>query len=534
MNNPNDVGPLTEAPTPRRRSGVEILRRWLIGLVCLVALVALGYLVENWRGQRAWERFRREMAAQGEKLDMASLAPPPVPEAQNLAMSPLFHALATDKPAKDGSADREGLDHLRRISEDLRMPGKTNKLSVGTLQRGTYTDLEACRRFYQENSNYPQPEKPGSAAQDVLAALSLFAEEFKELAEGAAARPACRFPVNYSEEPSSMILLPHLSIVKRIAAVNQLRAIARLELGQTREALADVNLGFRLADGLREEPLLFSQLVRIAMIGFNLQIIREGLMRQAWNDAQLAELERLLAAEDLLADYKHCMRGERACTLGTLDFMRRRTSLAGIADYVRRKGTLAEINSTIWGPDDGDPFQRLLLLAPTGWYYQNMAFLGRLYQDRSLPAVDAASHRFFPGTDSGVLPELEAHKHSPYRFFAAVVFPTVGRAATKAAQMQTFLDEARVACAVERQRLAQGKYPDTLTSLAPQFLSRIPTDLFDGQPLRYRSLPEGGYVVYSIGLNQKDDGGEMAFAKQSNAPDDSQGDWVWQMAGKRL
>ena len=41
----------------------------------------------------------------------------------------------------------------------------------------------------------------------------------------------------------------------------------------------------------------------------------------------------------------------------------------------------------------------------------------------------------------------------------------------------------------------------------PRYLDTIPTDPFDGHSLRYR-LKDGGAVVYSIGPNLRDDGGE--------------------------
>jgi hypothetical protein len=43
--------------------------------------------------------------------------------------------------------------------------------------------------------------------------------------------------------------------------------------------------------------------------------------------------------------------------------------------------------------------------------------------------------------------------------------------------------------------------------LVPQYLASVPVDPFDGLPVRYKVLPTG-YVVYSLGTNGKDDGGD--------------------------
>jgi hypothetical protein len=108
--------------------------------------------------------------------------------------------------------------------------------------------------------------------------------------------------------------------------------------------------------------------------------------------------------------------------------------------------------------------------------------------------------------------------------------------------MQAYVDSARVACALERYRLTNGKLPDTLEALAPQFLAAVPNDVIDGKPLHYRPAADGGYLLYSIGWNQTDEGGELALKRQrvheraEELPfvsvDIAQGDWVWKMTGR--
>jgi hypothetical protein len=51
-----------------------------------------------------------------------------------------------------------------------------------------------------------------------------------------------------------------------------------------------------------------------------------------------------------------------------------------------------------------------------------------------------------------------------------------------------------------------GKYPAKLDALAPDYLPQIPIDLFSGQAMIYRPT-EAGYLLYSVGVNGKDDGG---------------------------
>ena len=81
------------------------------------------------------------------------------------------------------------------------------------------------------------------------------------------------------------------------------------------------------------------------------------------------------------------------------------------------------------------------------------------------------------------------------------------------------------AVAVERYRLANGHWPDRLDDLVPAYLSKIAIDPFDGQPLRFRRLKDG-VIIYTVGEDQKDDGGQRIRIK-AGAPDADVGFQLW-------
>ena len=56
------------------------------------------------------------------------------------------------------------------------------------------------------------------------------------------------------------------------------------------------------------------------------------------------------------------------------------------------------------------------------------------------------------------------------------------------------------------------KYPNSLGDLAPKYLPTIPSDIFSGKALIYK-LTETGYVFYSVGMNEQDDGGRLLSDK---------------------
>jgi hypothetical protein len=77
-----------------------------------------------------------------------------------------------------------------------------------------------------------------------------------------------------------------------------------------------------------------------------------------------------------------------------------------------------------------------------------------------------------------------------------------------------------VACALERYHLAHNDYPESLDALVPAFLDQLPHEVVDAKALRYQRTQDSRYLLYSVGWNQRDEGGLRANAVE-------QGDWVW-------
>jgi hypothetical protein len=109
-----------------------------------------------------------------------------------------------------------------------------------------------------------------------------------------------------------------------------------------------------------------------------------------------------------------------------------------------------------------------------------------------------------------------------------MIFPAFGGAVRKTAYGQESVDLARVAMALERYRLAHGEYPESLDPLTPQFITKQPHDIINGEPLHYRRTADGRFVLYSVGWNETDDGGVVVLSKGSSPRVDiNKGDWVW-------
>jgi len=96
----------------------------------------------------------------------------------------------------------------------------------------------------------------------------------------------------------------------------------------------------------------------------------------------------------------------------------------------------------------------------------------------------------------------------PARQVLAVMIPSMATFATRHDMRCTAETMLPVALALFAARADIGQFPDTLQTLVPKYVAAIPPDPY-GTQLKYRKTAEG-FVLYSIGPNQKDDSGKKS------------------------
>jgi hypothetical protein len=234
----------------------------------------------------------------------------------------------------------------------------------------------------------------------------------------------------------------------------------------------------------------------VAVETYGERIVADGLARHAWSDGQLVQMENEWARVDFFATYQLDLRGE--CLLVV--------------------ATWKKYHPPIW---------------PHGWVDIWTSHLAD-FEFGMVHLVDVSAHRVDARAIDPFLqprPESVTMRLISLDFLIPQAGSALGHMAQHLAEGQVGVDQARIAVALERYRLARGVYPESLEALTPEFIDAAPHDVMDGAPYRYRLNADGTYVLYSVGWNQTDEGGKIAYDKnQPPRQDYERGDWVWVLA----
>jgi hypothetical protein len=275
-----------------------------------------------------------------------------------------------------------------------------------------------------------------------------------------------------------------------------LRSCARLldlemlylaQKGDADGAVASFRVGLRLADSLRQEPLLLTYLVRASCASLLLAGLEKALSVTAFTEEQLRQMDEILAHTVTSWDFTEVIVGERCWVI------------------------------EVWR----DPQLHRNSIGPGARLDSSLATEGRLLDllDYMDDCVEAS--KLPPAQRLTRFREIDARAQglSFWRSVTRSDSPVCGSVALLDLRHLAHLDLARTALALERHRLATGRVPEQLDDLVPQYLKEVPLDPFDGKPLRYRRR-EPGYLLYSILEDGQDNGGRQKPGFDDPAPYD--------------
>jgi hypothetical protein len=332
--------------------------------------------------------------------------------------------------------------------------------------------------------NVPPPGQPWPQQREAEALLARYAAELGSLHEAARRGGAARYPTNF--RAGFGMLLEHVQRLRGAARMLSLEAHVRARRGDHRGAAQSMHAIVMLARSLEREPIVISQLVRIAVGGVARGTLEELLPHLTLADEDLRLLQDAFLAADYADGFHRAIQGERAMGLTAFRDL-------GSAQYLEGSGVSAG-PQFLWRLTRGEDC--------------------RMYLDLMAAAAEAAAQpepqarAAFHAASDEVQQLAAGGPWNRARYMLTLQIVPALDAAFEASVRGTAQSRTTgTALAAERYRLQHGAWPESLDRLAPDFLPVVPIDPYDGQALRYVRR-EGEAVVYSVGANATDDGGQ--------------------------
>jgi hypothetical protein len=505
-------------------------RARVLFLLVLLSLAAVG--VEHWRGQWALRAWKKEMSAKGEAFEVRELWP-------------AASAIAVEYSNQLARAIEQLPQGLDRYAGQL--SGIVDE-KPGLARRGSQEPRPPWAREGGVSNTWQALE---TTVQQAQPALGLVRQLMRSPPAGVGYDILERLTNNS---------FPNYVNTRRAAQALEVAALCDLHGGNLAGTLENLEALSAFTKLHAEDPTLVHFMIRIAITGLSLNVCWDALQARGWTEQQLMTLQRACQAGAFLEQMPRSIEAERAVRLQTLGWFRSHSYEEWIA---RHAPIYAAFGGKLPAWETMAPVRlwRQWVFHPVwcfAWADQEELHYLRHVQTE-LTLVRQASRQGGLNQLDWQLVEHYRHYRAPvaaWRFYghlplvdhvAEIIGSTRGRAAgcpypdlTRAWQITfknlTLQEMVRTAVALKRYELRHGQPPASLAVLVPEYMADLPHDFMDGQPLRYRLKPDGSFLLYSVGENGSDDGGnpapEAAKVNQSSSPWEGR-DLVWPQLAAR-
>lgn len=368
--------------------------------------------------------------------------------------------------------------------------------------------------FLDELERLPPNARPDDALERAAAASLDEVGEAVSKARGLAEMGEGRFPLEYAQNAMET-LLPGLYRSRDVDRLLCMDAARRSYEGDIDGALQSSRAVLGVARAIGDEPFGISQLYRAKTAGLAMGCLERALGQGEADDASLARAQEQIALEaDQLLGVR-ALRGERAIMNDLMYKME--TGELDFSDLDGRK----------------DPLLAPFPAAGAFYRYNRALLLERL--NRSIEIAARPLEEQMP-----LWVRYKADSAPPTGFFArasGMLANLLSPAAEVLGRSQVRRD-AQLRCglillAAERYRLARGDWPATLGDLAPVLPSGFaPVDSFGEADLTLLRTDDG-LIVYSVGMDGQDDGGNIS-PKGREDPGFDLGFRLWDVAARGI
>lgn len=307
-------------------------------------------------------------------------------------------------------------------------------------------------------------------------------------------------------------IVPEVGSARGFTRANLARMHLAHQRGDDEERFEAFDQCLAMAQLESRQGSLLEHLVGLAIFAAATNELKQEFIERPPSEAECDRVLTLLESR-MLADSSAALEGERLLNYDVVQTM--------FSDTGNGNGRLllTRLNDLQSG---GDPTQRSssfewmdykisnLLGLFAGDRRENIAMIDEYFDHATRQAAMTRHERLADPFDADAFAENVPRSYP----VIGILIPAIGKAMRSHDQYEQGRVGLRLIIAIERYRARSGHYPVSLSDLAPTILSELPMDSYTGQAFGYRRFgagedPDGrGYLLYSFGLDGKDDGGK--------------------------
>ena len=318
--------------------------------------------------------------------------------------------------------------------------------------------------------------------------------------------PQGRFKITYSLDYFSTTL----NFLSETAAIEHLLALDVLiqaQDGKSQQAMESTLASFNIARSIREIPFVISYYHQIKIYIKSIRNLEQTIALGEPSKDSLSQFQSLLENEASFPMFLAIAKANRADNYATLSYLKKDK------DIIKTLQKYFDLKT------DEATATKLVLEEPNilSWllkYTTSLVAIANLpHQDQQKAVTELA---------------LKLNEKPNLRKIFPPFIVNIGIESNRYLAM---LNCAITGLAIERYRITNGKWPRKLDELVPEYLAKLPTDPFNGEPLLVGTIL-GGLVIYSVGPDLQDNNG-LIDDSNSNKEGTDIGFRLWEVPMRR-
>jgi hypothetical protein len=315
------------------------------------------------------------------------------------------------------------------------------------------------------------------------------------------------------------VLLPDVQRYREIARCFSARSMLALGEERPEDAIRELLAMHRLARHSAEGATIIEMLVGIAIEGMAIEGDEQLANDSMVSAEQLKSYQQKLSQLPQLVDFERGFLGERMMNLDAVQYLCTQSMTDGEEDH-QAFGMLGINTSSLLGKLGMAMFQygidwNQVITGINEFHDQYMADLnqggfaeqreGLRNLSKTLQAEQEAISS--PTTIAlSVFATPEQRGKNMRTILLALLTPALEQAHEAGTRGETKTQLSQLGIALAAYHKQEKELPETLESLVPNHISKLPNDPYTGKPFVYR-VDDDGAIIYSLGQNLKDDGG---------------------------